>query len=165
MKLSELAQTLAARLKQRKAMIVFAESCTGGLASGELTKIPGISANHCGGVVVYRETTKQAYLQVSAKLLKEKGAVSEEVAQAMALGVLNKTPEATLSAAVTGHLGPDAPEELDGVVYLACALRGKGKAKPSCTVVKLQLSPNSQRTRRQQLVIKSLYELCLESLQ
>lgn len=164
MKLSELAGALAAKLKQRKAMIVFAESCTGGLASGELTKIPGISAHHCGSMVVYRETTKQQYLGVSAKLLIEKGAVSEEVAQAMALGVLEKTPEATISAAVTGHLGPDAPKELDGVVYLACALRGKGKAKPSCTVVKLQLSPNSQRVRRQQLVIKSLYELCLETL-
>ena len=46
--------------------IVFAESCTGGLVSGALTKIPGISQCHCGGVVVYRNETKQAYLGISA---------------------------------------------------------------------------------------------------
>lgn len=164
MKNSELAATLVKQLAKRKAKIVFAESCTGGLASGELTKIPGVSAHHCGGMVVYREETKQQYLGISAKLLKEKGAVSAEVAQSMALNVLQKTPEATIAAAVTGHLGPNAPEELDGVVYLASALRGQGKAKPNCTVIKLQLSSNSKRPRRQQLAIKALFELVLESL-
>ena len=56
------ARRVAGLLKGSGRKVVFAESCTGGLVSGALTKIPGISNYHCGGVVVYRNETKRAYL-------------------------------------------------------------------------------------------------------
>src|SRR5262245_64415356 len=96
------AARVARLLQQSGRKVVFAESCTGGLVSGSLTKIPGISSYHCGGVVVYRNETKQAYLDIPAALLKQPGPVSREVAEQMAQRVLAKTPEANLAAAVTG---------------------------------------------------------------
>jgi nicotinamide-nucleotide amidase len=103
--------------------VVFAESCTGGLVSGALTRTPGISEFHCGGVVVYRNVTKTQYLGIPPKLLDEKGPVSREVAELMAVCVLEKTPEATIAVSVTGHLGPNAPAELDGRVFVGIAQR------------------------------------------
>ena len=121
-------RTAAARvaklLKAANLKVVFAESCTGGLVSGALSKVPGISAYHCGGVVVYRNETKQAWLRIPAAVLEDPGPVSRKVAELMAIRVLKKTPEAHFAAAVTGHLGPNAPTALDGVVFIAVARRG-----------------------------------------
>ena len=103
------ARRVALLLKAADCKVVFAESCTGGLVSGALTKIPGISNYHCGGVVVYRNETKMAYLGISAAVLKTPGPVSAEVAELMARKVLKKTPEADIAVSVTGHLGPDVP--------------------------------------------------------
>ena len=110
-------------LKKRGLKVVFAESCTGGLVAGALTRVPGISEYHCGGMVVYRNATKQAYLGISKKLLENPGPVSAEVAIEMATRVLDLTREADVAAAVTGHLGPGAPPEFDGVIFFAIALR------------------------------------------
>src|SRR6185436_14313548 len=109
MPISTLVRRVAALRKQQNLKVVFAESCTGGLVAGALTQVPGISDHHCGGVVVYRNETKRAYLGISERLLKNPGAVSEVVAREMATRVLDLTPEADISAAVTGHLGPGAP--------------------------------------------------------
>ena len=119
------ARRVARLLKATGLKIVFAESCTGGLVSGALTKIPGISDYHCGGMVVYRNETKTAYLNIPPKLLKDPGPVSPEVAQLMARRVLEKTPEADVAVSVTGHLGPNAPPKLDGHVYTAIAWRNQ----------------------------------------
>jgi nicotinamide-nucleotide amidase len=67
------ARRVARLLKAADWKVVFAESCTGGLVSGALTKIAGISSYHCGGVVVYRNETKQAYLGIPAALLESPG--------------------------------------------------------------------------------------------
>ncbi|NIL95616.1 MAG: nicotinamide-nucleotide amidohydrolase family protein [Planctomycetales bacterium] len=117
------AKRLAHLLDQHQVRVVLAESCTAGLASATLARVPGISRWHCGSAVTYREATKAAWLDVSASDLQQHSAVSQPVAEQMAVGVLAKTPEATISAAVTGHLGPDAPSELDGMVYVAVAAR------------------------------------------
>src|SRR5436190_5950076 len=111
------ARQVARLLQQSARKVVFAESCTGGLVSGALTKIPGISSYHCGGMVVYRNETKQAYLGISAALLDDPGPVSRQVAGQMAQRVLEKTPEADVAASVTGHLGPNAPPKQDGLVF------------------------------------------------
>ncbi|MGE0378880.1 MAG: CinA family protein [Planctomycetaceae bacterium] len=119
------AEQLAERLRQTGSKAVFAESCTGGLVAAVLARIPGISDHLCGSAVVYRNATKAEWLGVSADDLANAsiGPVSEEVAAAMAIGVLERTPEADLAASVTGHLGPDAPPDLDGVIYVGIALR------------------------------------------
>lgn len=119
------AQDVAERLKAQQVRIVFAESCTAGLISATLARVPGISKHLCGSSVVYRNETKTAWLGVSAKDLENEriGPVSEVVAEAMAVGVLRMTPEADIAASVTGHLGPDAPSDLDGVVIVGVAVR------------------------------------------
>jgi PncC family amidohydrolase len=135
------ARRLARLLKKENLKIVFAESCTGGLISAALTRIPGISNYHCGSAVVYQLETKSEWLGVSPKLLKHPGPVSEKVARAMAEGVLAKTPHADVSASVTGYLGPDSPSGQDGLLFCAVAWRGARNASTrfQTTVVKHRL--------------------------
>jgi Competence-damaged protein len=83
MSLPSLARRVARLLKASGLKVVFAESCTGGLVSGALTRVPGISEHHCGGVVVYRNETKTAYLGIARKTLVDPGPVSREVAELM----------------------------------------------------------------------------------
>ncbi|MBX3437939.1 MAG: nicotinamide-nucleotide amidohydrolase family protein [Planctomycetaceae bacterium] len=120
------AARLAERLFQTGRRIVFAESCTAGRVAATMARIPGISNHLCGSAVVYRNETKTAWLGVSAEDLANEaiGPVSEIVASAMARGVLELTPQADLAVSVTGHLGPDAPAPLDGVIYIGIARRG-----------------------------------------
>lgn len=114
---------LAAALKTANARIVFAESCTAGLVSATLASVPGISNFLCGSAVTYREDTKVQWIDVSADTIRDIGVVSGEVATQMAVGVLKATPEAEFAVAITGHLGPNAPADLDGIVYVGTAAR------------------------------------------
>jgi PncC family amidohydrolase len=140
--------------------VVFAESCTGGLVSATLTRVPGISEHHCGGLVVYRNPTKQAYLGIPARTLADPGPVSREVAELMARGVLAKTPEADVSVSVTGHLGPNAPKGLDGLVFVAIAVR-----KPSAVQIhELHCRRGDSRVARQRWVVEQALKLLAEVL-
>ncbi|QDV48560.1 CinA family protein [Gimesia fumaroli] len=103
--------------------LVLAESCTGGLVANLLTSLPGISEYFCGSAVVYRWDTKMKWLGVKPETLEEYTDVSIETACEMALGVLRQTPEASVAASITGHLGPDAPQQQDGVICIAVAMR------------------------------------------
>jgi nicotinamide-nucleotide amidase len=96
-----------------------AESCTGGLVAARLTGIPGASAVVLGGVVAYANEVKEGELDVPAALLEEYGAVSPEVAEAMAHGARERLG-ADVAVAVTGIAGPDGgtPEKPVGLVYL-----------------------------------------------
>lgn len=123
--LHDLASDVAEALARSNKQLVLAESCTAGLVSATLGAIPGISRSLCGSAVVYQEATKTSWLHVSRELLLEHGAVSAEVAKAMAAGALDMTPHADLAAAITGHLGPNAPPEQDGQLFVALQLRGK----------------------------------------
>ncbi len=116
------------RLRAGGDRLVLAESCTAGLVAAELGQIPGISEFLCGSMVVYRTPTKTAWLGISSELLNDPGMgpVSAEVTIALAQAVLEKTPEATIAAAITGHLGPGAPAGLDGQVYCAIVRRDAG---------------------------------------
>lgn len=121
----EVISGLAQLLADKKLKIVFAESCTGGLVSAALAGVPGISEWLCGSAVTYRSATKVAWLEVDARQIAQKTAVCSEVALQMAVGVLEKTPEADVALSITGHLGPGAPEEMDGLVFVAIATRGE----------------------------------------
>ncbi len=103
--------------------VVFAESCTAGLVAASLASVPGISRFLCGSAVTYRSATKEQWLGISAGLLEQFSAESMIVAESMALNVLERTPEAQWAAAVTGHLGPNAPDERDGIIFMAIARR------------------------------------------
>lgn len=162
--MSQPSHRVAKLLKAADLKVVFAESCTGGLVSGALTRIPGISNHHCGGVVVYRNETKQAYLGIPAALLEVPGPVSREVAELMAIGVLKMTPEADVAASVTGHLGPNAPPALDGVVFIAVARRGSGRQKPTVAVKQLRCSKGDSRSIRQRWVVAQVLDFLGDQL-
>jgi nicotinamide-nucleotide amidase len=99
-----------------------AESCTGGMVAARLTDVPGSSASFVGGVVSYSDDVKRTELEVPAELLAAYGAVSEEVAAAMAEGARRRLG-AEVAVAVTGVAGPDGgtPKKPVGRVYLHAA--------------------------------------------
>jgi competence/damage-inducible protein CinA-like protein len=99
-----------------------AESCTGGLISQRLTDVPGSSKYFVEGVVAYSNEAKIRTLGVDASLIKEHGAVSGEVAEAMATGI-RKRASSDFGIAVTGIAGPDGgtPDKRVGLVYVALA--------------------------------------------
>ena len=76
-------------------------------------------------MVVYQTPIKQEWLGIESKLLTdpEIGPVSSIVTEKLVLAILDRTPQATIGCAITGHLGPFAPTKLDGLVYCATALR------------------------------------------
>ena len=98
------AQLLAGR------RLATAESCTAGLLAARLTERPGSSAYVAGGVVAYADEAKVELLEVDPGLIKEHGAVSEPVAEAMAEGALKRF-EADTAVAITGIAGPDGGSE------------------------------------------------------
>ena len=104
-----------------------AESCTGGLVAARLTGIPGSSDVFRGGVVAYANEIKQAELGVPADLLAEHGAVSPEVAEAMAKGARARLG-VDVAVSVTGIAGPDGgtEEKPVGLVYLHAEGPGGG---------------------------------------
>jgi nicotinamide-nucleotide amidase len=109
-------------LRAAGATLAVAESCTGGLLGARLTGRPGSSDYFLGGVVSYANEVKMALLGVPPGMLAQFGAVSEEVAGAMAQGACAAT-RADYSLAVTGVAGPDGgtPEKPVGLVYVGCA--------------------------------------------
>lgn len=115
-------EMLADALRSRGATVAVAESCTGGLLGGRLTALPGSSAYFLGGVVAYANAVKLEVLGVDAAELERHGAVSDEVAEAMAVGA-RRLVGATYALSTTGVAGPDggAPDKPVGLVHLACA--------------------------------------------
>lgn len=147
-----LASRVVEQLRAQNARLVLAESCTGGLAAAFLARIPGVSEFLCGSAVVYQVETKARWLRVSRRLLRDPGPVSPEVVSAMAAGVLAATPAADVSGAITGHLGPGAPPNQDGLVYVAFARRTQGKQQSPIAIKKLELSeePGDRTPKRLQ---------------
>lgn len=105
--------------------LVLAESCTAGRVASALSEIPGISNYLCGSFVVYRCDSKTRWLGIPEAILDdpEHGPVSPLTTGMLAQGALQHTPEASLSVAVTGDIGPDAPPQTDGVCFVAMANR------------------------------------------
>jgi len=162
--IEKITQALARTLADRNVRVVFAESCTAGLAAATLAAVPGISAYLCGSAVTYRERTKQDWLGVSAEDLARYTAVSEPVARQMAAGVLENTVEADFSASITGHLGPDAPVEQDGVIYVAVARRQRETVRVnSVERVLLATSTRGERQREAAAVLLSRLQSRIEA--
>jgi len=115
-------EVVARALTLHQATIATAESCTGGLLAERLTRIAGSSAYFLGGVVSYSNTLKSAWADVPAELIEMRGAVSPEVAVALADGIRRRTG-ATLGVGITGIAGPTGgtPEKPVGTVYVAIA--------------------------------------------
>jgi nicotinamide-nucleotide amidase len=121
--LAQAAELLEAA-RARGETVTAAESCTGGLVAGTLTAIPGSSDVFERGFVTYSNSAKSEMLGVPFWLIERHGAVSEDVARAMAGGALTHS-RATLAVAVTGIAGPDGGsfEKPVGLVYFAAGRR------------------------------------------
>ncbi|MFC3694217.1 CinA family protein [Chenggangzhangella methanolivorans] len=106
--------------------IATAESCTGGLVSGALTEVPGSSDAMDRGFVTYSNAAKTELLGVPADLIERCGAVSEDVARAMAEGAL-AAAKAGVAVAITGVAGPGGgtPAKPVGLVHFAAVRRGQ----------------------------------------
>ena len=106
----------------RQATLAVAESCTGGLIAQRITSVPGASRSFLGGAVVYSDQLKTDMAGVPADLISEHGAVSAEVAKALAEGIRHRTG-ATIGLGVTGVAGPTGATEKKpvGLVYIAVA--------------------------------------------
>jgi len=118
--LLSLAKTVLDEARRKKLRIVCAESCTGGLVAGLLSEIPGASDVLERGFVTYSNEAKEETLGVPHALIAEHGAVSAEVARAMAQGAVAHS-HAQLALAVTGIAGPSGgtTEKPVGLVHIA----------------------------------------------
>ena len=120
------ARRLGDRMRRRGWQVATAESCTGGLIGHVLTEVPRASDHYLGGVISYSNLVKQELLGVDPALLERTGAVSADVAEAMAAGLLERFSVASLALAVTGIAGPDggSDEKPVGLTYVAAMARG-----------------------------------------
>ena len=129
LELTAAAEDLLARYRRAGLRIVTAESCTGGLIAACLTEIPGSSDIVERGFVTYSNAAKQELLGVPEVLLRSRGAVSAEVAEAMAAGALARS-RAEVAVSVTGIAGPGGATETKpvGLVYLGLCRGGAAPA-------------------------------------
>jgi nicotinamide-nucleotide amidase len=135
---------VAKLLIEKKLTISTAESCTGGMIAGTLINYPGISEVFLEGTVTYSNEAKHNRLGVKNETLEKYGAVSEETAREMAIGIAN-TAKTDVSIVTTGIAGPEGgtPEKPVGLVYIGVYFKGE------VTVKKYVFNGNRSRVRLQ----------------
>ena len=125
--MNELARTVGERLKAKKALLVTAESCTGGWVAQAVTAIAGSSDWFERGFVTYSNAAKEEMLGVRHETIVNHGAVSEETAREMALGALDHS-RGTVALAITGIAGPGGGTAAKPVGTVCFAWARKGYA-------------------------------------
>jgi nicotinamide-nucleotide amidase len=108
-------------------MLATAESCTGGMLASLLTDVQGVSSTFERGFVVYSKDAKCELLHVARDTVERCGAVSRDVAIAMANGALAAS-HADIALSITGFAGPGGPDDEPGLVHFACARKGRDTA-------------------------------------
>jgi nicotinamide-nucleotide amidase len=143
-----LARKVGRRLKAAKALLVTAESCTGGWVAQLVTSVAGSSEWFERGFVTYSDASKRELLGVRAETLQEHGAVSEQTAREMALGAIARS-QGTVALSITGVAGPTGGSEAKpvGTVCFAWALRGA-----NCQSQTLRFDGDREAVRRQSVV-------------
>lgn len=118
----EMEEVVGRLLKKRGLKVATAESCTGGLLSARIVNVPGSSTYFVGGFVVYANELKTKLLSVEEEVIRNQGAVSEEVCRQMAVGALEET-DADIALAITGISGPGggSQEKPVGLTFIALA--------------------------------------------
>lgn len=138
------------RLKRAKAMLVTAESCTGGWVAQAVTSIAGSSSWFERGYVTYSNAAKRELLGVKAATIRRHGAVSEETAREMASGALARS-RGTIALAVTGVAGPSGGSAAKPV-GMVCFAWARGRRVRSET----RLLRGGREAVRRQSVIRAL---------
>ena len=130
MHLNNQLKKLTAKLKKNKIKVAVAESCTGGLISYNLTKIPGASKFFMVGIVSYSNISKLDLLKVKQKTLTKYGAVSAEICKEMCNNLL-KISKTNIAISVTGIAGPDGGTKKKpiGLVYVGICSKNKLEIK------------------------------------
>ena len=133
-------------LRDKKLKIATAESCTGGLLAKKITDVSGASEVFEMGIVSYANRIKNEFLDVPNDVLDTVGAVSEETARQMAIGVANLA-KSDVGVGITGIAGPGGgtEEKPVGLVYISIYLAKEKK----CVVKKLMLNGNREEIREQ----------------
>jgi PncC family amidohydrolase len=123
-------KNLTTKLKKKKIKVAVAESCTGGLISYNLTKIPGASKFFMMGIVSYSNISKLDLLKVRQKTLTKYGAVSAEICKEMCNNLL-KISKTNIAISVTGIAGPDGGTKKKpiGLVYVGICSKNKLEIK------------------------------------
>lgn len=154
------ATTVLARCRELGVLLATAESCTGGLIAGALTEIAGSSDVVDRGFVTYSNDAKMALLKVPGDILDVHGAVSEQVARAMAEGALEGA-KAGVAVAVTGIAGPGggSADKPVGLVHIACARTEQHTLHQRC------LFGDVGRSRVRELTVLAALDLVLQQLQ
>lgn len=147
-------EEIARLLLQKKWRLATAESCTGGMVSAALTDLAGSSLWFERGYVTYSNHAKQEDLQVPQKLLDKFGAVSTQVAQSMAEGLVLK-PGIDIGLSITGVAGPTgaSPEKPVGFVCFGWAWKNNGNVK-SQTAAKHFLAPSMPVTETTRMQVR-----------
>lgn len=153
---------LAQVLLDRGLTIATCESCTGGLVAGRLTDRPGSSAYVLGGLVTYSNAAKSALAAVAADLIHAHGAVSSQVAEAMARGARSALGS-DVAVSTTGVAGPEGgtPDKPVGLVYLA-VVGPRADGSDACIVRKVNIDGDRATVRA--ATVDVAFDLLLELL-
>ena len=151
-----LSSVLIKELIKRKETLVFAESCTGGLLSSSLTKISGSSKVFKGSIISYSNELKQSLLSIPEYMIEKYGAVSEEVAQTMAINARKKL-DSNWSVSISGIAGPNGGTSLKPVGLVFISIAG-----PNNHITNIKKIFNCNRSRREIQILS--VNLCLNSL-
>lgn len=140
--LTESALKLRDALRSSNQRLVLAESCTAGAVAAALGSIPGISNWLCGSFVVYRNKSKQQWLDVPTQVLVDPkvGPVSELASRMICDAAIAKTSEAAIAVAITGDIGPNAPLATEGVIFVALREKSEQDQEQRCEEHRMQLS-------------------------
>ena len=154
MHLNNQLKKLTAKLKKNKIKVAVAESCTGGLISYNLTKIPGASKYFMMGIVSYSNISKRDLLKVRQKTLTKYGAVSAEICKEMCNNLL-KISKTNIAISVTGIAGPDGGTKKKpiGLVYVGICSKNKLEIK------KFNFGKKLSRINIQNLTLKKTIKL------
>ena len=154
MHLNNQLKNLTAKLKKNKIKVAVAESCTGGLISYNLTKIPGASKFFMVGIVSYSNISKLDLLKVRQKTLTKYGAVSAEICKEMCNNLL-KISKTNIAISVTGIAGPDGGTKKKpiGLVYVGICSKNKFEIK------KFNFGKKLSRINIQNLTLKKTIKL------
>ena len=153
--MKKLTQKIVKLLSKKKLKISFAESCTGGLLSSQITSISGSSKVFTLGLVTYSNQAKINILKVPKKIIMKNGAVSYETCLSM-VKKLNKVSKTNISVSITGVAGPNGGtrQKPVGLVYI-------GIKKANKTLVKKFLFKNKKRSSIQKATVNKALNLIL----
>jgi nicotinamide-nucleotide amidase len=154
--MTELAESVLARLRERRQTLAVAESLTGGLLGATIVDVPGASAAFRGGLIVYATDLKRELAGVPADLLAERGPVDADVALALADGA-RRVCGADWGVATTGVAGPEPQDGIAvGTVFLACRGPAGGEVRG--------MTLEGDRTRIRAGAVAAALEMLAEAL-